>query len=95
MPINSFSQFVSVKLTHNQLDIVCTKFFFNIRSADKVAPFPSIFFIGKNGTPIEIATGLVNTVDLLEAKINGVLEKDGRASNASAATASANLIDSE
>lgn len=66
----------------------------SVRFADKLVPFPSLFFIGKNGTPIEIVTGITNTVEELETKITGVLEKAGQQSTPTAATASANLIES-
>lgn len=62
------------------------------RIPDKLVPFPSLFFIGKNGAPIEIVTGITKTVDELETKINGVLEKAGQNATATPATASANLI---
>lgn len=59
---------------------------------DKLVPFPSLFFIGKNGTPIEIITGITKTVDELDAKIDGILEKAGQNPITTAATASANLL---
>lgn len=55
-------------------------------------PLPSLFFIGKNGTPIEIVTGLTKTVDELHSKINKVLSITKPTSSVSPSTASANLI---
>lgn len=59
-------------------------------------PLPSLFFIGKNGTPIEIVTGITKTVDELNSKIDGVLNGvKPKASDSNSATASANLIASK
>ncbi|XP_031618608.1 UBX domain-containing protein 4 [Contarinia nasturtii] len=60
----------------------------------KLVPLPSLFFIGKNGAPIEIVTGVTKTVDELSSKIDGVL--DGvKPKPASSAAASADLIANE
>lgn len=40
-------------------------------------PLPSIFFIGKNGAPIQVVTGVITTSDELEQKIKIVLETVG------------------
>jgi len=40
---------------------------------DKVVPVPSLFFIGKSGTPLEIATGITASVEELSEKIDKVL----------------------
>lgn len=40
---------------------------------DKLVPLPSLFFIGKNGAPIEIVTGVTKTIDELKSKIDIVL----------------------
>lgn len=42
---------------------------------DKLVPVPSLFFIGKNGTPLEVVTGITKTVEELESKIATVLER--------------------
>lgn len=55
-------------------------------------PLPSLFFIGKNGAPIEIVTGVTKTVDELNSKIDGVLDGVKPKPAASSAAASANLI---
>lgn len=65
-------------------------------------PLPSLFFIGKNGTPIEIVTGVTKTVEELNSKIDNVLVGSKSDVNpsavpsvptiSSAATSSANLI---
>ncbi|XP_055325108.1 UBX domain-containing protein 4 [Sitodiplosis mosellana] len=62
----------------------------------KLVPLPSLFFIGKNGAPIEIVTGVTKTVDELNSKIDGVLNgTKPKPSDSSSAAASANLIASE
>lgn len=43
-------------------------------------PIPSLFFIGKNGTPLEVVTGITKTVEELEFKIAAVLERAGLSS---------------
>lgn len=62
---------------------------------DKLVPLPSIFFIGKNGAPLEIVTGVTNTVAELETKINGVLTKVNSNPSTSSGNASSNLIASK
>lgn len=62
---------------------------------DKLVPLPSMFFIGKNGTPLEIVTGITKTVEELVAKIDGVLEKANLIPISNNASASANLIESK
>ncbi|XP_017111949.1 UBX domain-containing protein 4 [Drosophila elegans] len=46
----------------------------------KVVPIPSIFFIGKAGTPLEIATGMTESAEELAAKIDRVLVLAGKRS---------------
>lgn len=59
-------------------------------------PLPSLFFIGKNGAPIEIVTGVTKTLDELNSKIDGVLNGvKPKSTDISSATASANLIASK
>lgn len=61
--------------------------------SDKLVPLPSLFFIGKNGAPIEIVTGVTKTVDELNSKIDTVLEGVKQKPNTTnSAAASANLI---
>uniref|UniRef100_A0A034W169 UBX domain-containing protein 4 n=2 Tax=Endopterygota TaxID=33392 RepID=A0A034W169_BACDO len=43
----------------------------------QVVPVPSIFFIGKTGTPLEIGTGIIASIGELEEKINKVLTLSG------------------
>lgn len=43
----------------------------------QLVPLPSIFFIGKNGAPIQVVTGVITTSDELEQKIKIVLETVG------------------
>lgn len=40
----------------------------------QLVPSPSMFFIGKNGTPLEIATGILESADDLVKKIENVLK---------------------
>lgn len=47
-----------------------------------MVPIPSLFFIGNNGTPLEVVTGITKTVDELESKIVSVLERAGLSSGA-------------
>lgn len=68
---------------------------FPLLFADKLVPLPSLFFIGKNGTPIEIVTAVTKTVDELKSKIDKVLDRTPPATASTAAAASANLISSK
>lgn len=53
-------------------------------------PIPSLFFIGKTGTPLDIATGITDSVEELTAKIDKVLVLAGkRPESPSAASSSA------
>ncbi|XP_055846860.1 UBX domain-containing protein 4 [Episyrphus balteatus] len=62
----------------------------------QIVPLPSLFFIGKNGTPLEIATGICASSEELESKIDNVLKLTGKVSNtSSAASASAAFIAGE
>lgn len=58
-------------------------------SLDQLVPVPSLFFIGENGTPLEIIAGSTTASDLA-TKIDLVLTKVGKNKNASI-----NLIDAE
>lgn len=58
-------------------------------------PLPSLFFIGKNGAPVEIVTGVTKTVDELSSKIDGVLNGVKPKPATSSAAASADLIASK
>ncbi|KAH8322442.1 hypothetical protein KR067_010279 [Drosophila pandora] len=44
----------------------------------RVVPIPSLFFIGKSGTPLEVATGVTASVEELVAKIDKVLILAGK-----------------
>lgn len=57
----------------------------------QLVPLPSLFFIGKNGQPIEVVTGNTKTVEELDSKIKNILEISGISNEAS----SSNLISSE
>lgn len=59
-----------------------------------MVPVPSIFFIGNAGTPLEIGTGVIDSVVELEQKINKVLVTSGKSGN-NAALTSASLIAAE
>jgi hypothetical protein len=45
---------------------------------DHLVPVPSLFFIGRNGVPLEVVAGEVNVPELLH-RITLVLEKNGKA----------------
>lgn len=70
---------------------ICMNFF---RFTDKLVPLPSLFFIGKTGTPIEIVTSVTKTVDELKSKIDKVLNLVKPTTSDTAAASSANLISS-
>lgn len=55
----------------------------------KVVPVPSIFFIGKSGTPLDVTTGIIENVDELVAKIDKVLILAGKQTNSEASTSKA------
>jgi hypothetical protein len=44
---------------------------------DQLVPVPSLFFIGRNGVPLEVVAGEVNVPELLQ-RITSVLEKNGK-----------------
>ncbi|XP_071635443.1 UBX domain-containing protein 4 isoform X1 [Temnothorax longispinosus] len=56
----------------------------------QLVPVPSLFFIGENGTPLEIVVGSATAAEL-ESKIDDVLTKAGKSNKQS----SLNLIDAE
>ncbi|EFN63618.1 UBX domain-containing protein 2 [Camponotus floridanus] len=56
----------------------------------QLVPVPSLFFIGENGTPLEIVAGTITAIELV-SKIDSVLTKAGKSSKQS----SLNLIDAE
>lgn len=58
-------------------------------------PLPSLFFIGKNGTPLEIVTGVTKTVEELVKRIDNVLKKVKPNGAASGSNVSADLIASK
>lgn len=106
----AYMQFAAIcKVSHNQiirfdwqLSIKyrlfnnCFDFFLLFLFVDKLVPLPSLFFIGKNGAPIEIVTGVTKTLDELNSKIDGVLNVvKPKSTETSSATASANLIASK
>lgn len=51
----------------------------------QIVPVPSIFFIGNAGTPLDVVTGILNSVEELEVKIEKVLLLTGKKSAASSA----------
>ncbi|TMW51520.1 hypothetical protein DOY81_003425 [Sarcophaga bullata] len=56
----------------------------------QIVPVPSIFFIGKAGTPLDITTGVINSVEELEGKIAKVLQLAGKTSSVAAASSQIN-----
>ncbi|KAH8293718.1 hypothetical protein KR054_003448 [Drosophila jambulina] len=61
------ADFVAIKVQGN------SSAYGQFMSLYKVVPIPSLFFIGKSGTPLEIATGMTDSVEELTAKIDRVL----------------------
>uniref|UniRef100_T1PHY1 UBX domain-containing protein 4 n=1 Tax=Musca domestica TaxID=7370 RepID=T1PHY1_MUSDO len=53
----------------------------------QIVPVPSLFFIGKTGTPLDVTTGVVASVEELESKIVKVLELAGKSPKTSTAAA--------
>ncbi|XP_055912324.1 UBX domain-containing protein 4 [Eupeodes corollae] len=72
-----------------------TESYMQFASLYQIVPVPSLFFIGKNGVPLDIATGIIDSSDELEKKIDNVLKLTGKASTSSAASASAAFIAGE
>ncbi|XP_068156285.1 LOW QUALITY PROTEIN: UBX domain-containing protein 4-like [Drosophila tropicalis] len=66
------SNFVAIKIQGNSLDYA------QFMSVYKVVPIPSIFFIGKSGTPLGVATGIAASPEELLAKIDRVLLLAGK-----------------
>ncbi|KAH8246139.1 hypothetical protein KR038_000709 [Drosophila bunnanda] len=66
------ADFVSIKVQGN------SSAYGQFMSLYKVVPIPSLFFIGKSGTPLEIATGITDSVEELTAKIDRVLVLAGK-----------------
>ncbi|EDV96861.1 UBX domain-containing protein 4 [Drosophila grimshawi] len=83
------SDFVAVKIQGNSETYV------QFSSLYKVVPVPSIFFIGKSGTPLDIATGIVASVEELVAKIDKVLLLAGKRTNPDTPTSSGAVVSNE
>ncbi|XP_043646510.1 UBX domain-containing protein 4 [Drosophila teissieri] len=66
------SDFVAIKVQGN------SSAYGQFMSLYKVVPIPSLFFIGKTGTPLEIATGITASVEELTEKIDKVLILAGK-----------------
>jgi len=60
---------------------------------DKVVPVPSLFFIGKSGTPLEIATGITASVEELSEKIDKVLILAGKRTETEVAASTSSLVE--
>lgn len=56
----------------------------------QIVPVPSIFFIGKAGTPLDITTGVINSVEELEGKVTKVLQLAGKTSSVELASSQIN-----
>uniref|UniRef100_A0A1A9WCE7 UBX domain-containing protein 4 n=1 Tax=Glossina brevipalpis TaxID=37001 RepID=A0A1A9WCE7_9MUSC len=82
--------FVAVKIQSE------SEAYMQFASIYQMVPIPSIFFIGKSGAPLEIATGIINSADELATKIVKVLELAGKSSTPSAtSSASTDFIKQE
>lgn len=71
--------FVAIKIQSE------TEAYMQFASIYQIVPVPSIFFIGKTGTPLDVTTGVVASVEELEGKILKVLELAGKSSAAASA----------
>ncbi|KAH8363830.1 hypothetical protein KR200_005129 [Drosophila serrata] len=76
------ADFVSIKVQGN------SSAYGQFMSLYKVVPVPSLFFIGKTGTPLEIATGITDSVEELIAKIDRVLVLAGKRTETLSVTSS-------
>lgn len=86
------SDFVAIKIQGE------SEAYMQFASIFQIVPVPSIFFIGKAGTPLDIATGVLASVEELEGKIAKVLQLAGKVSSgasSSAAAASSDFIRQE
>ncbi|XP_017016661.1 UBX domain-containing protein 4 [Drosophila kikkawai] len=73
------ADFVTIKVQGN------SSAYGQFMSLYKVVPIPSLFFIGKSGTPLEIATGITESVEELMVKIDKVLVLAGKRTETSSA----------
>ncbi|XP_037939494.1 UBX domain-containing protein 4 [Teleopsis dalmanni] len=60
-----------------------TQEYMQFASVYKVVPIPSLFFIGQTGTPLDIGTGIISSVNELDDKIINVLQISGKVTSAS------------
>ncbi|KAH8364153.1 hypothetical protein KR084_003320 [Drosophila pseudotakahashii] len=81
------SDFVAIKVQGN------SSAYGQFMSLYKVVPVPSLFFIGKTGTPLEIATGITASVEELSDKIDKVLVLAGKRTEAEAAASSSSFVE--
>ncbi|XP_016999917.2 UBX domain-containing protein 4 [Drosophila takahashii] len=81
------SDFVAIKVQGN------SSAYGQFMSLYKVVPVPSLFFIGKAGTPLAIATGITASVEELSDKIDQVLVLAGKRTEAEAAASSSSFVE--
>ncbi|CAD7002375.1 unnamed protein product [Ceratitis capitata] len=74
--------FVAIKIESD------SQAYMQFASIYQVVPVPSIFFIGKTGSPLEIGTGIIASVAELEEKIMRVLSASGRSTPSAQSSAS-------
>ncbi|XP_016966520.1 UBX domain-containing protein 4 [Drosophila biarmipes] len=79
------SDFVAIKVQGN------SSAYGQFMSLYKVVPVPSLFFIGKSGTPLEIATGITASVDELSEKIDKVLILAGKRTETEVAASTSSI----
>ncbi|XP_016925921.3 UBX domain-containing protein 4 [Drosophila suzukii] len=80
------SDFVAIKVQGN------SSAYGQFMSLYKVVPVPSLFFIGKSGTPLEIATGITASVEELSEKIDKVLILAGKRTETEVAASTSSLV---
>ncbi|EDW93816.2 uncharacterized protein Dyak_GE20381 [Drosophila yakuba] len=81
------SDFVAIKVQGN------SSAYGQFMSLYKVVPIPSLFFIGKTGTPLEIATGITASVEELTEKIDKVLILSGKRTEPVVAASDSSSVD--
>ncbi|XP_075160389.1 UBX domain-containing protein 4 [Haematobia irritans] len=90
---------VSGKLCSNDFVAIKVKSdseaYMQFASIYQMVPVPSLFFIGKSGTPLDICTSVIANVDELEMKVAKVLELAGKKQPTSGSNSSQEFISQE
>uniref|UniRef100_A0A1I8QCH6 UBX domain-containing protein 4 n=1 Tax=Stomoxys calcitrans TaxID=35570 RepID=A0A1I8QCH6_STOCA len=78
----SSNDFVAIKIKSD------SEAYMQFASIYQVVPVPSLFFIGKSGTPLDICTAVVASVEELDGKVEKVLLLAGKSTSSSKAGSS-------